>query len=88
MATMSFEQLEQHVIQLKPQEQLRLVARISERLSAIFQPSPKAINPMQEREEEVHRLLSLCDEAAEMWDGSFDAVEDIRQMRQEEENHL
>lgn len=85
---MSFEQLEQHVIQLKPQEQLRLVARISQRLSAIFQPSPKPISPMQEREEEVKRLLSLCDEAAEMWEGSFNAVEDIRQMRQEEENYL
>ena len=88
MATMTFEQLEEHVIQLKPQEQLQLVARISERLSAIFLPTPKTISPMQEREEEVNRLLTLCDEAAEMWVGSFDAVEDIRQMRQEEGNNL
>ena len=88
MATMTFEQLEEYVVQLEPQEQLQLVARISERLSAIFLPTAKTISPMQERQEEVNRLLALCDEAAEMWEGSFDAVEDVRQMRQEKENNL
>lgn len=86
MATMTLEQLEQYVVQLKPQEQLRLVARISERLSAIFMP--KTTNTRPQRKKEVDRLLALCDEAAEMWDGPFDAVSDIHQMRQEREDEL
>jgi len=35
-----------------------------------------SIESTPEREEEVHRLLSLCDEAADMWEGSFDAGRD------------
>jgi len=35
------------------------------------------------REREAEELLALCDAAAEMWEGEFDAAEEIRQMRQD-----
>ena len=79
---MTLEQLEQQVTQLPPQEQLRLVARISERLSAI----PLAVTVgeeslRQQREIEADKLLALCDKAAEMWNGAFDAVAGVSWVR-------
>ena len=81
------EQLEQQVAQLPLHEQLKLVARISERLSLVAQAIPVA--GMEEealrhqREREADELLALCDTAAELWKGEFDAAEEIRQLRQE-----
>ena len=86
---MTLEQLEQQVTQLPPQEQLRLVARISERLSAI----PLAVTVgeeslRQQREIEADKLLALCDKAAEMWNGAFDAVAEISQARQKRDEQI
>ncbi|MDZ7362880.1 MAG: hypothetical protein ONB46_19485 [candidate division KSB1 bacterium] len=35
------------------------------------------------RRKEADKLIALCDAAAEMWEGAFDAADDIRQMRRE-----
>ena len=77
----TLEQLEQQVLLLPPQEQLRIVAHISQRLSALPLIVVDEESQQRRREEEADELLALCDAAAEMWNGVFDAVEDIRQIR-------
>jgi hypothetical protein len=91
-AQVTLEQLEQQVAQLPLHEQLKLVAHISERLSFAVQAVPIAVDEdslqqqrerERERERETDELLALCDAAAELWTGEFDAPEEIRQMRRE-----
>ncbi len=83
---LTLEQLEQQVSQLHPHEQLKLIAHISERLSLTTQ---EALGPRngdslrQRRQKEADRLVAICNEAAEKWQGRFDAAEDIRRMREE-----
>ena len=85
------EQLERQVAQLPPQEQLKLMAHISERLSTMS-PSMLMVTDeeslQRQRERDADELLALCDAAAEMWRGEFDAVEEIRQMRQERDEKI
>jgi len=40
------------------------------------------------RQQEADRLLALCDATAELWEGEFDAAEDIRQMRRERDEQI
>lgn len=76
-------QLEEQISQLTPREQLRLIAGISEQLSMIPLDSPVVEkNLPQQRKKEADELLVLCDAAADMWEGEFDAVEEIHQIRQ------
>lgn len=87
----TLEQLEQQVAQLSPQEQLKLVAHISERLSTIPLSMLMVADEeslQRQRDREADALLALCDAAAEMWRGEFDAAEEIRQMRQERDEHI
>jgi hypothetical protein len=85
------DQLEQQVRQLSLQDQLKLVARISERLSVMPLTIPGVEDKellQQQGEQEVEELLALCDAAAELWEGTFDAAEEIRQMRQERDEQI
>jgi len=87
----SLEQLEHQVAQLPPQEQLKLVARISERLSTMPLSMLTVVDEeslRRERGRDTDELLALCDTAAEMWKGEFDAAEEIRQMRQERDEQI
>ena len=80
----ALERLEQQAVQLLPQEQLELVAYISQQLSVMPFVAPMIMNEKslrRQREKEAGELLALCDAAAKMWEGDFDAAEDIRQMR-------
>ena len=87
----ALEQLEHQVTQLPPQEQLKLVAHISERLSTM-PPSMLTVvgeeSLRRQPERDTNELLALCDAAAEMWRGEFDAAEEIRQMRQERDEQI
>ncbi|OGO40841.1 MAG: hypothetical protein A2Z04_07410 [Chloroflexi bacterium RBG_16_57_9] len=88
---LAFEELEQQITRLPPQEQLKLVAHISERLSAMpVAPLAKVDeeSARRQREKEADELLALCDEAAEMWEGTFDAAEEIRQMRRDRDEQI
>ena len=80
---MTLEQVEQQIVQFPPNEQLKLIARIAEQLSVRSPGVPKAATEaeslQQQREKNADGLLALCDSAAEMWEGAFDAVGDIRQ---------
>ena len=85
----TLDQLEQQIAQLPLDEQLKLVAHVTERLSVTVQATPTSMNEealRQQREKEADELLALCDAAAEMWQGEFDVVEEIRQMRQERDD--
>ena len=82
----TLEQLEEQAIQLPLHEQLKLIAHLSERLSLVAQVAPAAESAeslRQQREREADELLALCDAAAELWKGEFDAAEEIRRLRQE-----
>lgn len=79
----TLEQLEQPVLLLPPQEQLKMVAYISQRLSAMPLIVVDEESRQRQREKEADELLALCDAAAEMWNGAFDAVEEIHQMRRD-----
>ncbi|MBM3238217.1 hypothetical protein FJZ31_18145 [Candidatus Poribacteria bacterium] len=82
----TLEQLEEQSAQLPLPEQLKLIARISEQLSMIPLDRFTVVEEVlsQQRKKEADELLALCDAAAEMWEGEFDAVEDIRWIRQEQ----
>jgi len=71
------EQLEQQVMQLSPQEQLKLVMYIPERLSAMpLVPIVRDEESLRrQREKETDELLALCDAAAEMWETTSDTME-------------
>ena len=81
-AQMTLERLEQQVTRLPTRDQLKLIARISERLS---------ITPLDIEKQhagDADELLALCDAAAEMWEGKFDAAQEIRQMRQKRDEQI
>ncbi len=78
----TLEQLEREVARLTVQEQLRLVTRIVERLSLTL------LEREMQQPSDADKLLALCDAAAEMWNGTFDAVQDIRQVRQKRDEQI
>ena len=90
----SLEQVEELAAQLPPQEQLKLVARIGERLSAVLldrkgtKSAGDEATLRAQREKEADELLAMCDAAAEMWEGKFDSVEDIRRIRAERDEQI
>lgn len=90
VSQMTLEQLEQQIAQLPLHERLKLIARISEQLSNLppdkFAAEEEALSCQRARE--ADEILALCDAAAKMWRGKFDAVEDIRRMRQERDEQI
>lgn len=87
--SLTFEQLEQQVTQLPPQQQLRLLARLSEKLSAFtFHFAPATENEekrvQQERLSKFDAWMAECDRVAELWKGPFDSAADLRRLRDEE----
>ena len=82
---MTLEQVEALAVQLAPQEQLKLLAHISERLSALSSLVREMDNETlrRERAARAEAILALCDVAAERFAGESDAAEDIRRMRDE-----
>lgn len=87
--SLTLEQLEQQVTQLPPQQQLLLLARISEKLSAFtLHLAPAKENEekrmQQERLAKLDAWLAECDRVAELWEGTFDSAADLRRLRDEE----
>lgn len=83
----TLKKIEQQIVRLPINDQLKLIARISELLSMAQIERIMAVEEqkslMQQREKEADRLLAICDAAAEQWVGDFDSSQDIRQIRQE-----
>jgi len=82
---MTLEKIEELAAQLSPQEQLKLLACIGERLSQL--PSPvqetDAERQCHEYAARIDTFLAACDEVAEQIEGEFDSAEDLRQIREE-----
>jgi len=81
-AQTTLERLEQQITRLPMRDQLKLIARISERLSTTTLEIEKP------GAADADELLALCDAAADMWEGEFDAVQEIRRMRQERDEQI
>jgi hypothetical protein len=85
----TLEELEEQVNLLSPQDQLKLVAYISERLSAM----PLTVQVLksdeaqaeQARLAKIDALLADLDKVAELWEGEFDSAADLRRIRDEDE---
>jgi len=86
----TLDQLEQSVMQLPPNEQLKLMARMSDNLTRLeLTVSPAAPEQVQrEREAMADALLQELDTIAESIEGEFDSAEDIREIREERGNRL
>jgi hypothetical protein len=82
---MTLEQVEELAAQLSPQEQLRLLAHISERLSQLPLAAAETDAERHRREyaARVETFLAACDEVMEQIEGEFDAAADLRQIREE-----
>lgn len=77
------EEVEQQVIQLPVSEQLKLVARICEQLSATARGERDEEQARRNHLAQVDAWLAECDAVADSIDGAFDAAEDIRHIREE-----
>jgi hypothetical protein len=82
---MTLEEMEELAAQLSPQEQLKLLAHISERLSQLPSSVQETDAEHQRRNYAVRieTFLAACDEVAEQIEGEFDSAEDLRQIREE-----
>ncbi|MDZ7265462.1 MAG: hypothetical protein ONB16_12810 [candidate division KSB1 bacterium] len=88
----TLKKLEQQIVLLPIQDQLKLIARISELLSMAQLDSMMAVEDqralIKQREKEADELLRICDTAAEQWEGDFNAELDIRQIRQKRDEQI
>jgi len=88
---LTLNQVEQQIVQLPPQEQLKLVAYIAGKLSTTPLVSPtKEIEEqkLQARLSEVDSWLKECDAVAKSIEGEFDSAEDLRKIREERASRL
>jgi hypothetical protein len=84
----TLEQVETFVIQLPTKDQLKLLARISERLSSTLPVAPGAESHHEQsvRDERRHLAKVLCEEVEDIANdtlGEFDAADDIHREREE-----
>ncbi|MBM4080629.1 MAG: hypothetical protein FJ278_13080 [Planctomycetes bacterium] len=81
-------QVEELATKLPRRQQLRLVARVSEQLSASAAMERRRKKAVQKRVAEVKEWLAECDAVAESIEGKFDSAADIRQIREDRTNRL
>jgi hypothetical protein len=84
----TLDEAERLVAQLPLQEQLRLVARISERLSALMLVQIEDERQHREYVTRVEAFLEMSEEMAAETTGEVDSAEDIRQTRGERTSKL
>lgn len=82
----TLEELKQQIIELPLQEQLKLVADIGERLSAmpLISPALESERVQMECMAQLDAWIAECEKVAELWEGSFDSAADLRRIRDEE----
>jgi hypothetical protein len=91
--SVTLEQIETLVVQLPPQDQLRLLAHISERLRSTLPTAPEEKSSHKDTvQDDRHQLAKmLCDEVDDVLDdahGEFDAAEDLHRLREERVNQV
>jgi hypothetical protein len=86
----TLEQVKEQVNQLSWHDQIQLITYISEQLSNIAIPEANVseMDSQKQREKEADEILALCDAVAKKWSGPFDAVEDIRKLREERDESI
>lgn len=84
----TLEQAEQVVAQLPPQEQLKLVARIGERLSESVLLQTDDERRRRQYAARVEAFLNMSEEMAAETVGEVDSAEDIRRIREERASRL
>lgn len=84
----TLEQAERLVAQLMPQEQIKLIASISEWLSKTRLSEAVEESWRQGYATRVEAFLKMSDEMAAETIGEVDSAEDIRQIRQERTSRL
>jgi hypothetical protein len=83
------QQLDALAAQLPPQDQLRLVSQISERLRGVVAEGTEAEDKERaERLAKAEALMRELDAIAESIEGEFDSVRDIREAREERASRL
>lgn len=82
----TFEQVERLANELTFPEKLKLVARLSEQLSASMSLALPLDQEQAQREAMAEALLSELDAIADSIGGEFDSAEDLRQIREERAN--
>jgi len=87
---MTLEDIKQQITQLPWQEQLKLIAYVSEQLivAPLELSRENLLEDALQKQKKADELLALCDAAADMWEGKFDSAEDIRQMRKERDKQI
>lgn len=85
-STVTLDQVEQLATQLPPQEQLKLLSRLSERLTETLS-LPVAVSKREE-ERKVAAVLRECDRAAAAFTRRTDSAETIRRMRDERHRQI
>ncbi|HEX3034369.1 MAG TPA: hypothetical protein VHT73_04435 [Thermodesulfobacteriota bacterium] len=81
-------EVERLVAQLPVQEQLELMARISERLSVVMSRQSEDERWHREYTSRVEAFLRMSEEMAAETIGEVDSAEDIRQIREERTSKL
>lgn len=84
--TMTLDQVEQLATQLPPHEQLKLLSRLSERLTEALS-LPVSVSK-REQERKAAAILRECDRAAAAFTRRSDSAETIRRMRDERQQQI
>ncbi len=84
----TLEEAEHLVAQMPPQEQLKLVARIGERLSGAMVGQTDEERQRREYAARVEAFLKMSEEMAAETLSAVDSAEDIRQLREERTSRL
>lgn len=82
------DQVEQLAARLAPQEQIKLIARISQRLSEQTLPETTEERWKLDYAARVKAFLKMSDEMAAETVSEVDSAEDIRQIREERTSRL
>jgi len=79
----TLDELKQQITELPFREQLKLVADIGDRLSAIPLTSPQLQSEQVQMKKMAHvdAWIAECEKVAELWEGSFDSASDLRRIR-------
>ncbi|MCI0690632.1 hypothetical protein L0337_01350 [candidate division KSB1 bacterium] len=83
-STITADQIEQLAVQLPLQEQMRIVARITQRLSELLlSQMDREERERKEYAQRIEAFLKMSDEGAAETISAVDSAEDIRQLRDE-----
>ncbi len=84
----TLEQVEQEIAQLTPQEQIKLIAHISQRLSEGELPEKSKECWLMDYANRIEMFLKMSDEMTAHAIGETDSAEDMRQIREERTSGL